>query len=89
LQIPVNADRHQVEYGSGTAHDIECHPSVAQSVAKLPISVVHLDHTHIQTANHPALDANRGQIQALHGVVDSLPVPSGLPFDEMDRHRTY
>jgi len=42
---PVDADGGQIEYRCRAAHDVECHPSVAQRVAELPLRVVHLQTT--------------------------------------------
>jgi len=39
---PVNADGHEMKNGRGAAHDVERDPHVTQSVAKPPLSVVHL-----------------------------------------------
>ena len=40
--LPVDADRRQVEYRGGTAHDIQRYPHVTYSITELPDRVVHL-----------------------------------------------
>ena len=49
---PVDADGHEVKYRGSAAHDVQRDPHVTQSVSKLPLSVVHLNHTHTHTHTH-------------------------------------
>ena len=49
---PVDADGHEVKYRGSAAHDVQRDPHVTQSVSKLPLGVVHLNHTHTHTHTH-------------------------------------
>ena len=56
---PVDADGHEVKYRGSAAHDVQRDPHVTQSVSKLPLSVVHLNHTHTHTHTHTGHVTNR------------------------------